>query len=295
MTFIAVCGNGVVEPPFETCERGGLGCGTNCLCLPGFVRNTPFVSFNCIPTSFCGNGNVEPVCGNGIVEQGEQCEVGGFGCSDQCVNCRCSNGFTANNPPTRDCNPMSICGDHVIEPGEQCEIGGDGCLSTCQCSAGWAPTDPPTKNCKVIQVCGDGIIEGAEQCELGGFGCAWPCVCAPFAEPQSPPAINCAPKPLLCGNCVVDPGEQCEQGGFGCTPSCTCAAGTSPTVPPTLNCRPDVPDLCPGGVGLSCVAGISDYYLQCTPPFFTGLRRCAPGTTCQATTLITDFRQNPCF
>jgi cysteine-rich repeat protein len=57
------------------------------------------------------------VCGNGIVETGEQCD-GGSGCGSDC---------------------QLLCGNGVIDAGEQCDDGsangtaGDACSSTCQC------------------------------------------------------------------------------------------------------------------------------------------------------------------
>ncbi|HEY1548809.1 MAG TPA: hypothetical protein VGG28_13360 [Kofleriaceae bacterium] len=57
------------------------------------------------------------VCGNGIVETGEQCD-GGSDCGSDC---------------------QLLCGNGVIDDGEQCDDGsanggsGDACSSTCQC------------------------------------------------------------------------------------------------------------------------------------------------------------------
>jgi cysteine-rich repeat protein len=60
---------------------------------------------------------VVAVCGNGIVETGEQCD-GGSGCGSDC---------------------QLLCGNGVIDDGEQCDDGaangtaGDPCTSTCEC------------------------------------------------------------------------------------------------------------------------------------------------------------------
>jgi cysteine-rich repeat protein len=60
---------------------------------------------------------VVAVCGNGIVETGEQCD-GGSGCGSDC---------------------QLLCGNGVIDDGEQCDDGsangtaGDACTSTCEC------------------------------------------------------------------------------------------------------------------------------------------------------------------
>ncbi len=106
-----------------------------------------------------------PVCGNGIVEAGEQCDdgntVNGDGCSSTCQ---------LENPP-------AVCGNGILEAGEQCDDGntvnGDGCSSTCQIE-----TPPP--------VCGNGIVEAGEQCDEGaangqpGSDCSATCQCIPM-------------------------------------------------------------------------------------------------------------------
>ena len=75
----------------------------------------------------CGNQPPPPppVCGNGILEPGEQCDdgnlVNGDGCSSTC---------TIETPP-----PPPVCGNGIVEAGEQCDdgnlINGDGCSCTC--------------------------------------------------------------------------------------------------------------------------------------------------------------------
>ncbi|QQS60307.1 lamin tail domain-containing protein [Candidatus Falkowbacteria bacterium] len=70
------------------------------------------------------NGVMPPICGNHIIETGEQCDDGnsidGDGCDSLCA-------FEAI---------PSLCGNNVIESGEQCDDGnsitGDGCSATCQ-------------------------------------------------------------------------------------------------------------------------------------------------------------------
>jgi cysteine-rich repeat protein len=65
-----------------------------------------------------------PVCGNGIVESGEQCDDGDGddhdACSNSCTLC------PATEPG---------CGNGVVEPGEECDDGNtndsDGCSNTC--------------------------------------------------------------------------------------------------------------------------------------------------------------------
>ena len=68
------------------------------------------------------------ICGNNVVETGEQCDdgniVSGDGCSSSCQ--------------TEELDP--VCGNGIIEFGEQCDDGnglsGDGCSATCQTEGG---------------------------------------------------------------------------------------------------------------------------------------------------------------
>ncbi|MBZ0172035.1 MAG: DUF11 domain-containing protein, partial [Phycisphaerales bacterium] len=91
---------------------------------------------------------MDSVCGDGLVEAGEQCDDGnttpGDGCSDTCQY-------------------EAVCGDGLQEGLEQCDDGnnlpGDGCDDLC----------------RLETVCGDNLQEGIEQCDDGntapGDGC----------------------------------------------------------------------------------------------------------------------------
>ena len=94
---------------------------------------------------------VEPFCGDGHIDLGEQCDDGGGisgdGCSSVCV------------VETR-------CGDARVDAGEQCDDGNttaaDGCSSTC-----------------TSETCGNSIVDAGEQCDDGNFmpsdGCSTTC------------------------------------------------------------------------------------------------------------------------
>ncbi len=138
---------------------------------PGTTTNV-FASVYCIPATTSSGINVNTglpgpgavrlpnqivstLCGNGVVESGEECDAG----SD--ANCP-----GACQP---DCTCGRTCGNGIVEFGETCDIGGPGgtpppsdaacpgtCLPTCQCTA--AP-------------CGNGSIDPGETCELPAVGC----------------------------------------------------------------------------------------------------------------------------
>jgi cysteine-rich repeat protein len=128
------------------------------------------------------------LCGDGVVDAGEECDDGNFVPNDGC-NAACE---------------LPVCGNSVVEPGEECDDGnatnGDACDRNCttpRCGNGEvAPseecddgnldeTDACHPSCE-LNTCGDGFTHvGVEQCDDGnssdGDGCEANClftVCA---------------------------------------------------------------------------------------------------------------------
>jgi cysteine-rich repeat protein len=105
-----------------------------------------------------------PVCGDGHLDEGEQCDdgntVSGDGCSADCK---------IETPPP------PVCGDGHLDQGEECDDGntvsGDGCSADCKIE-----TPPPP-------LCGNGVVDEGEQCDDGntvsGDGCSSTCQCEP--------------------------------------------------------------------------------------------------------------------
>jgi cysteine-rich repeat protein len=100
------------------------------------------------------NGVIEgedPFCGDGNVDDGEECDDGNNLDNDGC-NANCMNEF---------------CGDGIVQPDEECDDGNnddnDGCDSSCQ-----------------NEFCGDGIVQDGEDCDDGnnddGDGCSANCI-----------------------------------------------------------------------------------------------------------------------
>lgn len=98
----AVCGDGIITSPWETCDPGIEGqewCPENCI-RPGIIASMP------------------NACGNGIVEAWEDCDpadpITKDGCTDTCQ----WKGSSLSNPIP------SICGDGIVAPGEydKCEV-----------------------------------------------------------------------------------------------------------------------------------------------------------------------------
>jgi cysteine-rich repeat protein len=71
------------------------------------------------------------VCGNGFVQQDEQCDdgdtSGGDGCS---ATCMIEPGFTCSGQPSV-CVPI-VCGNGVVQPGEECDDGNTAAGDCCQ-------------------------------------------------------------------------------------------------------------------------------------------------------------------
>jgi cysteine-rich repeat protein len=128
------------------------------------------------------------VCGNGIVEEPEECDDGNESETDTCSS---------------NCTRPS-CSDGVRQTSEECDDGNannnDDCLNSCK---------NPT--------CGDGILHnlgsGREICDDG--------------EDNGPFPARCSPECTLikCGNGELDPGDECDDGEANstvasCLPNC---------------------------------------------------------------------------
>jgi cysteine-rich repeat protein len=142
---------------------------------------------NTTPNS-CRTNCTLPVCGDGIMDLSEQCDEGTSNTDVLPDHCR------------RDCS-LPTCGDKVIDSNEQCD---GGILCTQEC------TLPQSQ-------CGNGYVEAGEQCDDGnifsGDGCGPTCI-------NEPKILGLAE----CGNGIRERGEACDdgnlQGGDGCSPIC---------------------------------------------------------------------------
>jgi cysteine-rich repeat protein len=111
------------------------------------------------------------VCGDGVVDTGEECDDGNQTPFDGCTQCQtdpfCGDGEVTGseeceppNTPTCDanCNDVQtfpVCGNGVVEPPETCEPPNTATCNSC---------------CQTIDigpVCGNGVLEAGEQCDDG--------------------------------------------------------------------------------------------------------------------------------
>ncbi|MGZ3443359.1 MAG: DUF4215 domain-containing protein, partial [Polyangia bacterium] len=228
-----VCGNGTKEPG-EDCDDGGLngtkndGCTTMCklacvnpatdcgappvcekfqcstahVCQP--VPDASQNGMSCGSMLVCKDGacaSAAAVCGNGIVETGEDCDFGNANgpntgceantCKFSCANAAaCNDGNVCNG--TETCDPVTVgtamgqkCNaGTALSDGTACDTGKVCKSKICQnstCGDGLIDPRPPGKEncdppgsmlngktcdskCHLID-CGDGVLEDTEQCD----------------------------------------------------------------------------------------------------------------------------------
>jgi cysteine-rich repeat protein len=159
---IYACGNGLLSPG-EACDDGntvsGDGCSGDCRQVqPGWrcrMPGRPCTEVCGEDAGACADGGPAAVCGNGIVEPGEECDNG----SD--TSKTPYNGDGTYGGCTGECTYGAYCGDGVINGQEACDngpanidlYGQPGC----------------TFLCTTASYCGDGIVDASngEECDSG--------------------------------------------------------------------------------------------------------------------------------
>lgn len=216
----------------------------------------------------------EPVCGNDLVEAGEECD-GGLP-EGGCLGPFCDRGgCPAPTYCNADCTcgePQSTCSDGIwqFEEGEECEplvcpAGGD--EAACRANEGCSEDDicnPDTCTCGPspfvivgplpepgeqpdLPYCGDGIINSGEVCDVG-VGCD--------------PGTACS---ATCDRCVTS---------LGPGPSPVCGDGVCQGSENSATCAQD----CPAGAP-TCGNAILEAGEECDPP---GADTCGTSEVCSA-------------
>jgi len=110
------------------------------------------------------------VCGNGVVESGENCDGG----TKQCT----TNGYIGSQSCKTDCSGYTSCtatqscGDNLINGNEVCDGNTQACVvngysgsQTC------SNTCSGYNSCTTTLKCGDGVVNGNEVCDGGSIAC----------------------------------------------------------------------------------------------------------------------------
>ena len=158
------------------------------------------------------DGSQSGTCGNGSLDQIEQCDDGNTENGDGCSRiCQIENNYECPTPG-QPCINMAKCGNKILTSDEACDdgntAGGDGCSADCKSvEPGWqcrVPGKPCTPRC------GDGVLAGNEACDDGnttpGDGCSSTC--------KLEPGFKCDGSPSTCSATTFGDGKQ--EGGEGC-------------------------------------------------------------------------------
>ena len=170
-----VCGNGAVDGD-EECDDGntvdGDGCSSTCT-----IEETPPDSDgdgvsdsndNCPDVANpdeadsdgdgIGDACDTAVCGDGILDEGEECET----YAPYCVGCRCESGYIPDPENPGYCRAEATCGNGIVEEGEECD-GGKYCGADRNCVSGYVP-DPQNPGFCVADSDRDGTPDYMDGC-----------------------------------------------------------------------------------------------------------------------------------
>ena len=155
--FLNVCGNGYVEPENgEECDDGAENNGDHRAC-----------SRSCTLAE----------CGDGIVQEGEECDQGPGNADDGTCTLECR---------------IGVCGDGLVQADEECDDG-EGNKATADGQGGCSAL------CVKLPLCGDGIVDpDFEECDDGNDDDSDACTSACTAA--------------HCGDGIVQAGEECDDG-----------------------------------------------------------------------------------
>ena len=149
---------------------------------------------------------LEPICGNGFIDEGEICELGD---SQECSTGDGYSGTQTCSATCADydpCEPEEYCGDGMINGPEMC----DGDSVECTTDNGYYGTQACSdmcseyNSCETEEYCGDGMINGPEMCDDGddfngmeGY-CNEECTEQTIGEPVTIHSVELGPDRFAC-------------------------------------------------------------------------------------------------
>jgi cysteine-rich repeat protein len=186
-----------------------------------------------------GTDSSTRLCGDGVVQSGEECDDGNGDAGDGCdPACLMEPGWRCEGEPS-SCE--TSCGDGIRDSWEECDgsdLGGQTCESIGGGYSGGELSCSPdcrldTFDCD-LPSCGDGVLDLGEECDEGvensnqgrclsncrlavcGDGLVWQGVeeCDEGAgnSDTEPDACRTSCQSPTCGDGVVDSGEECDEG-----------------------------------------------------------------------------------
>ncbi len=203
-------------------------------------------------------------CGNGVLDAGEDCDVGGVFASG--LSCTSFGFFGGTLTCDSNCHARttqcSNCGDGIIDTAdfEECDgtnFGGATCADFVAGSVGTLACNSQCQvNANSCSICGNGIIEGDEECDGNNFAGAT-CGDLGFNAGQ----ISCDPLTCrlssdlcsTCGNNRCDPLEDSSSCPADCV--ATCGNGTCDSGEACTTCPKDCGGQCEAPFSLSLGAG----------------------------------------
>jgi hypothetical protein len=189
-----------------------------------------------------GGSGAGAICGNGVLEDGEECDGSDFPEEPECPSAFCLAHCVLDES---GCQPF--CGDGLVQGDELCD-GAQLAGATCEelvpgspggelaCASDCASND--LSRCTIPSNCGNGLIDAGEACDGMNFG-GLTCESFGFGFGQLACNASCnivANGCSSCGDGIANAGEQCDgldlggqscvgfgygSGVLACAPNCT--------------------------------------------------------------------------
>lgn len=206
-----------------------------------------FCTLGCLPAgSDVPRGQVDFLCGNGVIDPGEDCEIANANLTpnNEVIGVSCTlNCLRPGNKNTVTTTPKS-CGNGNVDTdaGEECDSGIESQSAYCTKNCNWKGSSQEFSSVTSSLQCGNGLVglqAGGgvlgEECDLGisleqananravataAIGCSEQCLhqgttlsreyCESVVNEDVKNSPECRNSITICGNSRIEPGEECE-------------------------------------------------------------------------------------